>query len=113
MTYDKRIDTPTGFVMQGKTRNNKPLTIAPRWLTFQTASPYAGVSEQTLRNWAKAGHISLVNVTPMGGRGRVLIDRIELDSFIESYVGSPPSKIVMNTSGKRHNAGRKNGGAAQ
>jgi excisionase family DNA binding protein len=83
--------------MQAKTRSNKPPTIAPRWLTFQTASPYAGVSEQTLRNWAKAGHIRLVNVTPMGGRGRVLIDRLELDAFIEGYIGSPPSEIVMNS----------------
>lgn len=95
---------------QAKTRNNKPPTIAPRWLTFQTASPYAGVSEQTLRNWGKAGHIRLVNVTPMGGRGRVLIDRLELDAFIESYVGSPPSEIVMNTSGQRCNGGRKTKG---
>ena len=88
--------------MVTKTRNTKPPTIAPRWLTFQTATPYAGVSEQTLRNWGKAGHIKLHNVTPMGGRGRVLIDRLELDAFIEGFVGAPPSEIVMNTTGQRY-----------
>ena len=97
--------------MQAKTNKRKDSTIAPRWLTLQTSSAYAGVSEQTLRNWAKAGHIKFHNVSPMGTRGRVLIDRLELDAFIESYVGSPPSEIVMNTSGKRHTAGRKNGRA--
>ena len=43
----------------------------------------------------------------MGGRGRVLIDRHELDAFIEGFVGAPPSEIVMNTSGKRYTGGRK------
>ena len=83
--------------MQAKARNTTSNTIAPRWLTLQNGAPYTGVSQQTLRNWAKAGHIRLVNVTPMGGRGRVLIDRLELDAFIESYLGAPPSEIVMNT----------------
>ena len=83
-------------MQQAKARQHKPPTFAPRWLTFKTAPPYAGVSEQTLRNWSKAGHIHLVNVTPMGGRGRVLIDRIELDAFIEGFVGAPASKLAMN-----------------
>jgi hypothetical protein len=96
--------------MQAKTSKPKSHAIAPRWLTFQTASTYAGVSEQTLRNWAKAKKINPSNVTPMGGRGRVLIDRIELDGFIESFAGAPPSEIAMNTSGKRYTGGRKSKG---
>jgi len=32
----------------------------------------------------------------VGGRGRRLIDREQLDRFIESYVGAPPSEIAMN-----------------
>ncbi len=83
--------------MQTKARTTTTNAIAPRWLTLQSAAPYTGVSQQTLRNWDKAGHIRMVNVTPMGGRGRVLIDRLELDAFIESYIGSPKSEIVMNT----------------
>jgi len=67
-----------------------------RWLTFQTASPYVGVSVRTLQNWEKAGYLRVANVAPMGTRGRRLIDREALDKFIEGYVGAPPSKIVMN-----------------
>ncbi len=67
-----------------------------RWITFQTASPYVGVSVRTLQNWEKAGHLRVANVTPMGTRGRRLIDREALDKFIESFVGAAPSKIVMN-----------------
>jgi hypothetical protein len=74
-----------------------------RWLTFQAGSQYVGVSVRTLQNWEKAGSFRTANVTPMGGRGRRLIDRESLDQFIESFIGAPPSEIVMN-------AGR--GGAA-
>lgn len=98
--------------MQAKTRNTKIDTIEPRWLTLQNAASYTGVSQQTLRNWAKAGHIRLVNVTPMGGRGRVLIDRLQLDEFILTYVGAPASEIVMNSTGKRYVGGRKANGRA-
>ena len=69
---------------------------ATRWLSLQSASVYSGVSSQTLRNWAKAKHINLHNVSPMGNRGRVLIDRIELDSFIEQFAGAPASALAMN-----------------
>jgi excisionase family DNA binding protein len=73
--------------------------IAPRWLTLKAAAVYSGVSEQTIRNWAKAGHLTLHNVTVMGGRGRVLVDRLELDALIESYAGAPASKLAMNEKG--------------
>ena len=75
-----------------------------RWMSLQSASVYSGVSSQTLRNWAKAGHFRLCNVSPMGTRGRVLIDRLELDAFIEKFAGAPSSALAMNTN--------KNGGAA-
>lgn len=82
--------------MHAETRTTAESAVSPRWLSFKTATTYAGVSEQTIRNWAKAGHLKLHNVTPMGGRGRVLIDRIELDAFIEKYAGAPASEIEMN-----------------
>jgi excisionase family DNA binding protein len=75
---------------------NQTSTKPSRWLTFQTASPYVGVSIRTLQNWEKAGHLRVANVAPMGTRGRRLIDREHLDRFIESYVGAPPSRIAMN-----------------
>lgn len=70
--------------------------VAPRWLTLATASTYSGLTGQTLRNWAKAGKLTLHNVTPTGTRGRVLIDRIQLDALIESYAGAPSSTLEMN-----------------
>jgi hypothetical protein len=71
--------------------------IAPRWLSLIACAVYSGVSQQTLRNWAKAGHLTLHNVTPQGTRGRVLIDRLELDALIERYAGAPASALVMNS----------------
>ena len=83
--------------MQIHNRQNKNSATATRWLSLQSASVYAGISSQTLRNWAKAKHITLHNVSPMGTRGRVLIDRIELDSFIQQFAGAPSSALAMNT----------------
>lgn len=76
-----------------------PLTNPPRWITFQAASPYIGVSLRTLQNWEKAGHLRTANVAPMGSRGRRLIDREHLDAFIESFIGAPKSAIAMNGKG--------------
>lgn len=67
-----------------------------RWITFQAGSQYVGVSVRTLQNWDKAGLLRTANVTPLGTRGRRLIDREHLDQFIESFIGAPASKIVMN-----------------
>lgn len=69
-----------------------------KWITFQTASKYVDVSIRTLQNWDKAGLLRTANMTPMGTRGRRLIDREHLDGFIESFIGAPASKIVMNES---------------
>jgi hypothetical protein len=70
--------------------------ITPRWLTLEATSKYVGVSIRTLQNWDKAGHLRTANVSPMGTRGRRLIDRQALDLFIEGFVGAAPSQIVMN-----------------
>ncbi len=77
--------------MQGKQSE-----ITSRWLTFQAGSKYVGVSVKTLQNWEKAGAFRTANVTPCGGRGRRLIDRMSLDAFIEGCVGAPKSTIAMN-----------------
>ena len=74
----------------------QPSATQGRWISFQAASPYTGVSVRTLQNWDKAGHLRVANVTPAGTRGRRLIDRASLDQFIESFIGAPPSKIGMN-----------------
>lgn len=74
----------------------QPSTTTARWVTFQTAAKYVGVSVRTLQNWDKGGFVRTANVCPMGTRGRRLIDREHLDKFIESFVGAPASKIAMN-----------------
>ena len=63
-------------------------TLLPKCLTFQQATPYSGVSNGTLRNWEKAGLITVYNIViPGSGRGRRLIDRASLDRLIEASVG--------------------------
>ncbi|MFY7817780.1 MAG: helix-turn-helix domain-containing protein [Akkermansiaceae bacterium] len=83
--------------MQAHRKQNKTTTITPRWLTLDQGETYAGVSKETLRNWSRAGHLTLHRVAPMGTRGRTLIDRNELDALIESYAAAPACKLAMNT----------------
>ncbi len=80
-------------------RTHHAQNVTPRWLSLVACAVYSGVSQQTIRNWAKAGHLTLHNVVLMGSRGRVLIDRLELDALIESYAGAPASDLVMNKKG--------------
>jgi hypothetical protein len=87
------------MLMQEKSCTIEIGTTAARWLSLKGASAYAGICSQTIRNWAKAGHLTLHNVVLMGSRGRVLIDRLELDALIESYAGAPASDLVMNKKG--------------
>ena len=82
--------------MQAQIHKYTDSATVQRWLTFKTAMEYVGVSEMTLRNWARVGSFKLHNVTPRGGRGRVLIDRFELDAFIERFAGAPASSLAMN-----------------
>jgi hypothetical protein len=63
---------------------------------MQGAAIYCGVTTRTLDTWQKAGCFKTANVTPMGGRGRRLVDRDSLDAFIESYVGAPASICGVN-----------------
>ena len=70
--------------------------VTKRWLSLAESAEYLGVSAQTIRNWSRTNKISLHNVTLMGGRGRVFIDRYKLDALIESFADAPPSLLVMN-----------------
>lgn len=83
--------------MHAHTRTNtKNGTIAPRWLSLAEAGTYSGLSPQTLRNWAKAGHLTLHTVKVMGARGRTLIDREQLDALIIGFAGAPTTALAMN-----------------
>ena len=90
--------------MQVYKTQNKKNDITPRWLGLAQAAVYSSVTAQTLRNWEKLGKLTLHRVSPAGTRGRVLIDREELDSLIVSYAQMPPCQLGMN---KRHSANKE------
>jgi hypothetical protein len=60
----------------------------PRWLTYQAAPSYCGLSKRTLQNYENAGLIRVGNIIQPGSRrGRKLIDRESLDELIERSFG--------------------------
>ena len=68
-----------------------------RWLTLEAAAIYSGIGARTLQSRIKDGAIRSSNCcAPGASRGRRLIDRESLDSFIESGVGAPPTALAMN-----------------
>lgn len=68
--------------------HTNPNATPPRWLTFQAAPKYCGISIRTLQNYENAGLIAVANVIQPGAkRGRKLIDRESLDRLIEDSVG--------------------------
>ena len=72
-------------------------TATRRWFSLQDAAHYAGVSKRLIELWEKAGHIRVSRVITAGHvKGRVLVDRESLDSFIESYTGTPPHAAAIN-----------------
>jgi hypothetical protein len=85
-------------------------TATRRWLSLQDSAHYAGTSKRLIELWEKAGHIRVARViTPGHTKGRVLVDRESLDSFIESYIGTPPADIAVvkhNREGEAVGAGR-------
>ena len=77
-------------------------TITPRWLTYESASKYSGLGPRTLQNHINAGILRSSNAcAPGNSRGRRLIDRESLDSFIEAGVGKAPTTLAMNLNKKR------------
>jgi hypothetical protein len=72
-------------------------TISPRWLTLQQAAIHTGVTKRTLENWEKAKCFRVSRViVPGKSKGRVLVDRESLDTFIRGYLDNPPQAIPMN-----------------
>ena len=74
--------------------------ITPRWLTYDQAATYSGLSSRLLQNHVRDGYVRSSNVVAPGStRGRRLLDRESLDAFIEEGVGRAPSKLAMNEGG--------------
>ena len=87
----KAHDVPTAHPARTNTTTT-PAT-APRLLNLRTAAAYVGVSYWTIRDWVLAGFIPTVDLPPLrpregerarAGLRRVLIDRADLDAFIEA-----------------------------
>jgi hypothetical protein len=77
--------------------------IPPRWLTYQAAPKYCGISTRTLQNYENAGLIVVANVIQPGSkRGRKLIDRESLDRLIMESVGVK-TKVEICPKSKTHN----------
>ena len=77
--------------------------ILPKTLTFQQGVHYSGLSIGTLRNYEKAGLITVYNLMiPGTTRGRRLIDRSSLDSLIEASVGKVTTADICGRKGGAH-----------
>jgi hypothetical protein len=73
--------------------SRKPESVRPRLLNMRQAAAYLGCSFWTARDYILQGLIPVVDLPPLrpreGDRGRktlrrVLVDRADLDAFIES-----------------------------
>lgn len=69
-----------------------PATL-PRLISMKEAASYLGVSFWTVREWVLGGHLPSVRLPPLRRREgeaqreclrRVLIDREQIDAFVES-----------------------------
>jgi hypothetical protein len=82
-------DAPTLQVLVDKVdllleRSTAP-TVVPRFLTVDGAVIHASLSAASIRRLLASGRLTALRPC----RGRVLIDRVELDSLILSSNGSP------------------------
>ena len=74
--------------------------IPPRWLTYQAAPKYCGISTRTLQNYENAGLIVVANVIQPGAkRGRKLIDRESLDRLIMESIGVKTQVVICPRTG--------------
>jgi len=76
--------------MAFKTHQTPPnCVLLPKTQTFKQAARYSGLSEGTLRSYAKARLVIVYNmIIPGKSRGIKLIDRLSLDLLIESSIGN-------------------------
>lgn len=70
-------------------------TVPPRWLSIKAAAEYSSLSPDSIRQLLSSGKLAAHRPV----RGRIVVDRLELDS----YVGSATSG-VRNGRGARRGA---------
>lgn len=59
--------------------------LQPRWLPFEAAATYSGLSVKSLRRLCSSG--KLVPRRPL--KGRVVLDRLEIDTLIDGATAQP------------------------
>jgi hypothetical protein len=89
-----RNDPPTKNPLAKRTVVTPAESITPRLLNMRQAALYLGCSFWTVRDYVLQGLIAVVDMPPLRAREgdrqrqtlrRVLIDRADLDTFIESH----------------------------
>ena len=97
-----------------------PAAITPRLLNLKQTAAYLGCSYWSARDWILAGLIPVVALPPLRPREgerprktlrRVLVDRVDLDAFIERQK-HPPGAAELQ-SGARHNGADRTGLSAR
>jgi hypothetical protein len=67
--------------------------MSARLLDVEASGVYLGVSPWTIRSWIAEGHLRPVELPSTRSRRetnrRVLLDRIDLDTFVERCKGGP------------------------
>ena len=92
----------TVLVLMQTNSNNGKQAFLPKSITFQQAASYSGLSTGTLRNYDKAGLITVYNVLiPGATRGRKLIDRESLDQLLESSLGKQTTASICGKGGAK------------
>jgi excisionase family DNA binding protein len=90
-------DTPTLESLDGKLtelleRTSEPV-VTPRFLTVDGAAVYASLSTASIRRLISAGKLGAYRPC----KGRVLVDKVELDSLILSATGCPRTGRGLRT----------------
>jgi hypothetical protein len=82
-------------------REEVTVTLAPKWMTVQTAAKWSGFSDRIIEELARKKHIVSSNVIQEGkSRGRRLILVSSLDEYILAGIDTPPAELAMNVKRK-------------
>ena len=99
------VDFEKTFIKEDSQVDDKSKEVSS-WMSRKETAAYAGVREDTIDNWRKAGYIKDCKLAE-GRPGRVLIDRKDLKRHLDSKVVHDPHKRVRETpmKGARYRVG--------
>lgn len=83
----------------------KTMPVEAKWMNYQVAAHYSGLSAALIEDLALSGEIVSSNVIRAGAtRGRRLISRESLDAFIEAGIHRAKAELAMNSNRKAGDA---------